>query len=146
MRDFELNKNIIVEVKGTQTVGDMSDTMEVITPGTYDYKNETCYIMYTEYNEESKQPVKNLIKISDEKVELVKRGEYNVNMVFGGDSENLSYYNTPFGQILVGIITESINVHSEIGDEKKTVINIKYKLTMNGEYASDNEIEIVARN
>lgn len=146
MRDFELNSNIIVEVKGTQTVGDMSDTMEVITAGTYNYRNGTCYIMYQEYNEESKKPTKNMLKISDDRVELVKRGEYNVNMMFGSDGENLSYYNTPFGQILIGIITENINIHSEIGDKKSTVINIKYKLTMNGEYASDNEINIKVRN
>lgn len=146
MRDFELNNNVIVEVKGTQTVGEMSDTMEVITPGTYSYRNGTCYVMYHEYNEESKQPIKNLLKIGDDKIELVKRGEYNVNMVFGSEGESLSYYNTPFGQILIGIITENVNIHSEIGDEKSAVINIKYKLTMNGEYASDNEINIVVRN
>ncbi len=143
MRDFGLKDKVIVEVKGTQTVGDMSDTMEVVTPGTYNYKNGICYVLYQEYNEETKQPIKNMIKVTDDSVELVKRGEYNVNMVFGGEGENLSYYNTPYGQILIGIITESIKIN---GDDDKVVISIEYKLTMNGEHASDNRIEITVKN
>ena len=143
MRDFKLNDKVIVEVKGTQTVGDMSDTMEVITPGTYSYRNGVCYILYQEYNEETAQPIKNMIKVTDDSIELVKRGEYNVNMVFVASGENLSYYNTPYGQILIGIITESMKI---TGEDDKVVISIKYKLTMNGEYASDNEIQITVKN
>ena len=143
MRNFGLNRNVVVEVKGTQHVGGMSDTMEVITTGTYDYKNGVSYIMYEEYNDETKAPLKNMIKIYDDRIELVKRGEYNVNMTFSYEKENLSYYNTPFGQILIGIATEFMEIR---GDEKKVVVDIKYKLTMNGEYASDNEICIIVKN
>ena len=143
MRDFGLDKNVVVSVKGTQKVGEMNDSMEVTTTGSYTYKNGVSYITYQEYDEETKQPIKNMIKIMDGKIELVKRGEYNVNMVFGMGEENLSYYSTPFGQILVGIMTESMEV--EIG-EGIAVISIKYKLTMNGEYASDNEIEVRVKN
>lgn len=143
MRDFGLNKKVVVEVKGTQTVGEMSDTMEVITPGSYNYKNGVAYVMYEEYNDESKEPLKNMLKIADDSVELVKRGEYNVNMLFSLNGENVSYYNTPFGQILVGILTESIEI---TGDDEVVVINIKYRLTMNGEYASDNEIQVTVKN
>ena len=143
MKDFGLNKDVIVEVKGTQHVGDMSDTMEVVTPGTYNYKNGVCYVMYEEYNDETKAPIKNMIKIYDDKIELVKRGEYNVNMMFSYEKENLAYYNTPFGQILIGIATEFMEVR---GGETEVVLDIKYKLTMNGEYASDNEILIKIKN
>ncbi len=143
MKDFGLNKKIVVEVKGTQTVGDMSDTMEIITPGTYNYKNGISYILYEEYNDETKSPLKNMIKIGDKGVELVKRGEYNVNMVFSTTNESVSYYNTPFGQILIGIITEDISIAEEA---EKIVIRINYRLTMNGEYASDNEISITVKN
>ena len=142
MRDFGLNKDVVVEVKGTQSVGDMSDTLEVITPGTYNYKNGTCYVMYHEYPEDAKEPVKTMLKITDDKIEMIKRGEYNVNMVFGDGSENLAYYNTPFGQLLIGIVTKSMKIE---GEDNRVKISIEYMLTMNGEYASDNEIEIVVR-
>ncbi len=142
MKDFELDKNVIVSVKGTQTVGEMSDSMEVTTTGIYAYKNGVSYITYEEYDEETKKPIKNMIKVLDEKIELVKRGEYNVNMIFGKGEENLSYYSTPFGQILVGIMTESMEVRVDDGIAQ---ITIKYRLTMNGEYASDNEIQVTVR-
>ena len=61
---------------------------------------------------------------------------------FGDGSENLTYYNTPFGQILIGVVTKSMYIK---GDVDRVKISIEYMLTMNGEYASDNVIEIVVR-
>lgn len=142
MNDFGFSNNVIIEVKGTQSAGDMYDSMEIITPGTYNYRNGVCYIMYHEYNEGSKTPVKNMIKITDDKIELVKRGEYNVNMVFGDGKENTSCYKTPFGEIFIGILTRSKQI---VFLDDKLTIDIKYRLSMNGEYASDNEIRIIVK-
>ena len=60
-------------------------------------------------------------------------------MVFQENKKNLTNYNTPFGQILVGIDTKKIQVEEH---EDNIVVDVDYALDINYEFLSDCHIRI----
>lgn len=51
--EFYMTKDILVRVRGTQTIGEEEDTVEMITPGTYYEKNGKQYFIYDESLDET---------------------------------------------------------------------------------------------
>ena len=55
--------------------------------------------------------VKNKIKITGEdSMEIMKSGITNAHMVFEKNQMNVTYYDTPYGQLHVGIHTRKLDV------------------------------------
>ena len=46
--EIYMTKDILVRVRGVQTIGEEEDTVEMITPGTYYVKNGKQYLLYDE--------------------------------------------------------------------------------------------------
>ena len=82
---------------------------------------------------------KNLLKLSPDLVELSKKGYSNVNMVFETGKKTVTYYNTPFGNLLIGIYTTNIKITEK---EEGLIATIQYSLEMNYEHVSDCNITI----
>ena len=55
--EFYMTKDILVRVRGTQTIGEEEDTVEMITPGTYYEKNGKQYFIYDESLDETGEPL-----------------------------------------------------------------------------------------
>lgn len=119
-----------------------SDKIEMVTVGDYFKKNDRHYVVYEEITEGFEQPTKNRLKFSDHMVELTRNGLVNVHMVFQENKKNMSNYNTPFGQILVGIDTKRINIDER---EDNIVVDVDYALDINYEFLSDCHIKIDIR-
>lgn len=119
-----------------------SDKIEMVTVGDYFKKNDRHYVVYEEITEGFEQPTKNRLKFSDHMVELTRNGLVNVHMVFQENKKNMSNYNTPFGQILVGIDTKRINIDEK---EDNIVVEVDYALDINYEFLSDCHIKIDIR-
>ena len=51
-----MTKDILVRVRGVQTIGEEEDTVEMITPGTYYEKNGKQYFIYDESLDETGEP------------------------------------------------------------------------------------------
>ena len=69
-----MTKDILVRVRGTQTIGEEEDTVEMITPGTYYEKNGKQYFIYDESLDETGEPTHNTVKIMENRIEVTKRG------------------------------------------------------------------------
>ena len=83
---------------------------------------------------------KTQIKIKGEdSLEVLKRGVSNAHMIFDTKRKNRSYYETPYGQLNLGIFTRNIKI-----DEKEDNINIKveYALDVNYEPLAECTIRI----
>lgn len=119
-----------------------SDKIEMVTVGDYFKKNDRHYVVYEEITEGFEQPTKNRLKFSDHMVELTRNGLVNVHMVFQENKKNMSNYNTPFGQILVGIDTKRISIDEK---EDNIVVDVDYALDINYEFLSDCHIKIDIR-
>lgn len=139
-----MTKEVLLTLQGLQfdQREEDSDKIEMVTVGDYFKKNDRHYVVYEEVTEGFEQPTKNRLKFSDHMVELTRNGLVNVHMVFQENKKNMSNYNTPFGQILVGIDTKRINIEES---EDYIVVDVDYALDINYEFLSDCHIKIDIR-
>lgn len=138
-----MNQDVLVSIAGLQYEVDAEEAVEVISPGKYRKIEDTHYISYEEAMEADENDEggvsKNLLKISPNQIELSKKGYSNVNMVFATGKKTVTYYNTPFGNLLIGIYTTNIRVTEK---EEGLIATIRYSLEMNYEHISDCDITI----
>lgn len=141
-----MTKDVLVSISGMHTqllpelTEEENESIETITPALYYNKNEKHYILYSEVLEGETRETKNKIKISkDGSVEVIKSGVSNTHMIFKQNEKNLTYYQTPFGQLLVGVNTKKLDVKEE---EEKIEVNIEYELEVNHEPMAECEIKL----
>lgn len=134
-----MTEDVIFSISGMQFDVDSESPLEVITVGNYYQKNGKHYVLFTETEPETGEETKNIVKIGKNRVDVIKRGSNNTHMVFETDKKHMSYYNTPFGDILVGIDTLKI-----VCEEQNMKINTKidYALEVNFNHLSDCTIEM----
>lgn len=136
-----MTREVLLTLRGLQfdQREEDADKVEMVTVGDYYKKNDRHYVVYEEITEGFTQPTKNRLKFSEHMLELTRNGLVNVHMVFQENKKNLTNYNTPFGQILVGIDTKKIRVEEH---EDNIVVDVDYALDINYEFLSDCHIRI----
>lgn len=137
-----MTKNVLISIAGLQFEMDQEEALEVISPGEYYYRNGKHYIIYDEVDcdyEGKKGISKSTIKISEEQIEIMKKGLSNVHMVFELGKKNMTYYQTPVGTLMIGLDTTKIDV---VEKENEIGINMEYGLDVNYNYISDCSIQI----
>lgn len=136
-----MTRDVLVSVKGTQIIGDESDTIEVITAGTFYDRDGKSYILYEETVEGMEETTHNTVKAWPGMVEVTKKGAAKCRMVFECGKKHMSNYFTPMGLIVLGITTSALEMER---DEDVVRIHIEYALEMNGEYVSNCRLELAA--
>ena len=134
-------KDVLVSVKGTQYMDSESDSIEVITSGTWYEKNGRQYLMYEETYEEMQVTTKNTVKITPNLIEVTKKGAIASKMIYELGKKHMSNYMTPMGLIVLGITTKDIFVEA---DEEKIQAEIRYAMEMNGQFVSENILTMTA--
>lgn len=133
-----MTKEVIVSVTGIQFEINKDEPVEMITVGNFYNKNGKDFVLYNSVEDEN-EITKNIMKFSDKKLEITKKGGSNVHMVFEEGNSNETYYETPVGSILIGITTDTVNVERQ---EDYINILIKYALEVNYSHVSDCDISI----
>ena len=130
--EIYMTKDILVRVRGVQTIGEEEDTVEMITPGTYYVKNGKQYLIYDESLDETGTLTHNTVKVMENRIEVMKRGLVESHMIFEPGRRTTANYRTPMGLFLMGITTSLLEVEE---DEESILLRIKYSMEMNGEIA-----------
>lgn len=137
-----MTKDVLVSIKGLQYSVEETDNedqrIETLNRATYANRNGHDYLAFDECFE-GNVSVKNLIKFDDTFLEVNKRGEYSVHMLFEEGKKNYTNYNTPFGALMVGIDTKKITVERS---ENEIDIYVSYGMEINYEFVADSEIEV----
>lgn len=135
-----MTKEILLSLKGLQMENkEDAQAMETITPADYYEKNGSHYVLYEEMMEGFTAVTKNRIKFNDSRLEVSKKGLINVQMLFEENKKNMTSYTTPYGNILIGIDTESISVQEK---ENQIRVEVEYTLEANYQYLADCRIEM----
>ncbi|MCD8075202.1 MAG: DUF1934 domain-containing protein [Lachnospiraceae bacterium] len=140
-----MTKDVWVSVKGLHHVkgagnGSAEDNeVEVFSPGTYHLRNGKHYVEYEEMDEESGEVMKNRITLRDRHLEVLRRGTIYTKMIFEENSKNVSWYNTPAGNLLAGFDVGAMQVSES---EELIEIMVDYALELNYEHVSDSRIRI----
>lgn len=130
-----MTKDVLVSVSGLQAaVNEMEnydeEPIEVISAGTYYFKDGKHFIFYEEVAEGIPGVTKTQIRLGgNEFLEVRKKGIANVNMVFEKNKNNRCIYQTPFGQFNLGIFTKEIWV-----EESEDNLNIRAEYVMDVDY------------
>lgn len=130
-----MTKEVLISISGLQmAVNDMEsnddEPIEVLSAGTYYFKNGKHYVFFEEVAEGMQGVTKTQLKWKDtEWLEVSKKGLSNVHMIFEKNKKNRCYYDTPFGQLNLGIFMTDMFV-----DEKEDSINIRAEYSLDVSY------------
>lgn len=140
-----MTKDVLVNISGLQmAVNDMENNddepIEILSAGTYYFKDGKHYIFFEEVAEGIPGVTKTQIRLcGNDSLEVRKKGVSNVNMVFEKDKNNRCYYQTPFGQLNLGIFTTEIEIEET---EENIDVRAEYTLDVNHEPLADCTIRI----
>lgn len=133
-----MNKDVIISIAGIQPDVDNKEPIEVISPGKFYERGGKRYVQYEEYDD-SYNSIKCMIKIDRNHIEISKKGAYNSCMLFEKDKKCMTAYDTPYGQLMVGITTTDLIF---LEDKDAIVIKIIYTLDINYEFVSECTVDI----
>ncbi len=140
-----MTKEVLVSISGLQMIaGNMEsngdEPIEVLSAGTYYFKNGKHYVFFEEVAEGMQGITKTQIKWKDtEWLEVSKKGLSNVHMLFERNKKNRCFYETPFGQLNLGIFMSEMQVEEQ---EDSIRIRAEYSLDVNYESLADCVIRI----
>lgn len=130
-----VTREVLVSIRGMQMLADnMGEEIEVVTNGSYLCKDGKHFICYEEVVEGMDGTIHNLVKLDEHGMEVTKRGITNVHMIFQKDKKNITYYQTPFGNLQIGIAATNIDVKDS---EDNMDVTVNYTLDINYEYLAD---------
>lgn len=137
-----MTENVLVTIKGLQFNALDEDAIEIINVGQYSEINGKIYIKYDEMLEGESRLTSNLIKISEGNVEITKKGSVSAHLSFQANEKTMTYYETPFGSLYLGIFSKKLAV-----DKKEDAINIsiEYSLEVNYEEISECSVNICVK-
>lgn len=139
-----MTEDILISVRGLHTLDieqeeEETDELEMTMPGKYYFRNGKHYVLFEETDEESQSVVKNRFKLSEDRLEISKKGVMNATMTFQRGEKSSSWYGTPVGDVQLGI--EVTDMQLMEGDDE-IEMNVAYALEMNSEHVSDSRIRL----
>lgn len=137
-----MTKDCLVSIKGLQYTVDSNaddERVETINRANFYRRNNKSFITYEEAMESSTIATKNVLKFDDKSLEVTKKGEFSVRLVFEEGVKNLTNYNTPYGNLVVGIYTDKIEVRET---KDKINLHVEYDMEINYEHLAKCDIEI----
>ncbi|MDD5934672.1 MAG: DUF1934 domain-containing protein [Clostridiales bacterium] len=138
-----MTKEVLVSIAGLQYENESDEAIELISTGEYYFRNNKHYVMYDELLEDkegdSTATVKCTLKISEKQIEVIRKEPAAVHMIFELGQNHMTYYSTPYGDLMMGITTNSIKI-----EENEDVIDVEltYALDMNYQFVSDCKLTI----
>lgn len=132
-----MNKNVIISVKGTQTMPDQEkENLELITEGKYYKKGSTYYITYKESQVTGMEGTTTTLKVSDGEVTLMRFGTVNSQMIFKKGEKSYSYYDTAYGAFTIAIYSNDVDVKV---DDNGGEIRVDYTLEIDNNSLGKNK-------
>lgn len=138
-------EEVYVKVIGTQYLtgaeeGAGEEPIELLTVGTLEREGDVLTVVYEEVFEGLEElPTTNTVRIEKDFFTVQKTGAVDVTMVFDPGKMSVSPYETPFGAIEMGFLTNHLVMDRT---EEKIHLVAEYTLAMNGENAADCVLEM----
>lgn len=143
-----MTKQVLVSLRGeiTQASDRLTEeeqsAIELTVTGTYYNKNGKHYVLYEEREEAALPPTKTRLIFDEMYLDMKKSGYLETTMVFDRDKEQHSYYATPYGKLLLGIVTKEYRMSEEA---QSLNVRIGYELYVNGEHVSNHTLEVCVK-
>ena len=134
-----MTDKVILSIKGTQHEFGEDGVTEVITTGNYYFRNGKHYIVYDELIPDTGEQVSSTLKMTPNRIDMIKHGSHSAHMVFEANTKNMSIYRKPYGVMEVCFNTFSVDFEE---NEDRIHAQTLYALEINDGFVSDCTIEI----
>lgn len=119
---------VVITLRGKQQYVDMDpDSIELVTEGVMEWNGDRCTLSYLETELTGMGSTKTIIQIQGEEVTLLREGEVYTQMVFRQGKRHLSLYNTPYGEMTIGVNARHVLVDM---DEQGGDLELDYDIEM----------------
>lgn len=139
-----MNREVELVLSGLHDTEGASDKNAVKTAQTAQYfkRNDSHYLLYEENMEGFDGVCKSRIKFRDNLLELTRQGAVDMHMIFEENKRHMIPYNTPYGQLMLGIETSRVLVEEQ---EDQIHVTVEYTLDHEGEPLSESCLKIHIR-
>ncbi len=136
-----MNKKVCVSIRGLHNSNpeDEDDSIEVVNIGTYAFRNGKHWVRYEEPIENTDEISTSLLKFSEREMEIQTKGQVASHLVFTVGQKNVTYYETPFGGMNMGVDTSSLEI---VEEENKITLDVNYGLEINLGHVSNCKVHI----
>lgn len=129
-----------ITVIGKQTVDGEEDKIEVFTDGDMTLENDKVTITYPEYPEEDPtKKTETTVTLENGVLSIDRQGEMSSHLILEKGKRHECLYQTPMGQMFIGIFTDEIKTELSGRGGK---ITAAYQLDFNRTVVSYNEFYI----
>ncbi len=135
-----MKQEVKIWIRGLQKGDGTEEVMETAAFGEFCTVAGKYYLKYEELSEEG-DSTRTLIKITDETIEVTKRGYTESKMIFVRGMMTRVDYHTPYGTIAMAVDTQELGYKVT---EQGITVEIQYDLYLDGEKMSVNEMQIRA--
>ena len=140
-----MEKNVIISIKGMQAYeGSGDDSIELVTEGRLlDCGDDGLSLSYQESELTGMEGTLTTFQVEKSgRITLLRMGEVNSQMVFEEGRRHLSLYQTPYGDLSVGILANKVrNTLNMSGGE----LEIDYAIEIDHALAGQNLFQIKVR-
>ena len=139
-----MNREVELVLSGLHDTEGTSDKDAVKTAQTAQYfkRNDSHYLLYEENMEGFDGVCKSRIKFRDNLLELTRQGAVEMHMIFEENKRQVVPYNTPYGQLMLGIETRRVQVEEQ---EDQICVTVEYILDQEGEPFSESCLKLHIR-
>lgn len=139
-----MDEKYIISIKGLQSYDNEDENTDIslTTEAGFEKQDGVYFIDYEESEITGLEGTKTSIEIGSNYVSLLRNGAVNTQMLFMKDRKTSSYYNTPYGDLMIGIYTDNLDIDVDGNGGK---VNVDYYLDINNSKTSKNNFEIEIR-
>lgn len=115
-----------------------SDYSELVTECFVGVDGDSVVIKYHETVAELND-CETCLMVRKDRVTMMRDGKFRTSMIFENRKRHISCYETPYGEIMIGIYTNALFIDL---NENGGVINFAYTIDSSSELISQNELKI----
>jgi len=123
-----MERNVVITLRGKQYLEDgKPEAIELVTEGRMTWSGELCVLTYLETEMTGMGSTRTIIQVHGEEVSILREGEVYTQMVFRQGKRHLSLYNTPYGEMTIGVHARHVLVDM---DKNGGNIELDYNIEM----------------
>lgn len=136
-----MKQEVELKLTGLHSSGE-DEKVESAQPAQYFKRNDSHYVLYEEKLEGYDGVCKSRIKFRENLLELTRQGGVEMHMIFEENKRHQVPYQTPYGQLLLGIDTRSVTVEE---DEDEIRVTVEYAMDHEGQPLSESSLRLHIR-
>ena len=134
-----MDKKIIINIVGQQTVGDEINRTEFVTEGRYSESNGKKRLEYDESVMLGLEGSVTSIEVDGDTVSLMRSGSTSAHMILRAGEKCLNNFHTDTGDIQMGVYPLQVKCAM---NPNQGMLDVTYQLDIAGTFASHNQLTV----